>query len=112
MKNYRAGIDIGSTTVKLVVLDDDNTMIYGNYRRHSIHTQRTLADLLKDARQRLGECTICAKITGSGSINLGKALGIDFEQDSDMLPRRPMWQSNSVARMPKLFISKTVWKKE
>ena len=81
MKNYRAGIDIGSTTVKLVVLDDDNTMIYGNYRRHSIHTQRTLADLLKDARQRLGECTICAKITGSGSINLGKALGIDFEQE-------------------------------
>lgn len=81
MREYRAGIDIGSTTVKLVVLDDDNHIIYGNYRRHGAHTQKTLADLLRDAAQQLGECTISAKITGSGSINLGCALGIDFEQE-------------------------------
>ena len=54
MKNYRAGIDIGSTTVKLVVLDDHNKIIYGNYCRHGAHTQKTLAELLIDAKQKLG----------------------------------------------------------
>ena len=34
MKTYRAGIDIGSTTVKLVVLDEHNEIIFGDYRRH------------------------------------------------------------------------------
>ena len=58
MKNYRAGIDIGSTTVKLVVLDDENRIIYGNYRRHGAHTQKTLADLLKEAKEKLGNCTL------------------------------------------------------
>ncbi len=81
MRNYRAGIDVGSTTVKLVMLDENNQTIYGEYRRHGAHTQKTLAELLKDAKQKLGECTISARITGSGSINLGKALGIDFEQE-------------------------------
>ena len=81
MKNYHAGIDIGSTTVKLVVLDKENKIVYGNYRRHGAHTQKTLAELLTDARQKLGECTLSAKITGSGSINLGKALDIDFDQE-------------------------------
>ena len=46
MKIYRAGIDIGSTTVKLVVLDDSNDIIYGKYRRHQANTQGTLAELM------------------------------------------------------------------
>ena len=48
MNTYRTGIDIGSTTVKLVVLDDNDNIIYGDYRRHQAHTQQTLADLLKN----------------------------------------------------------------
>ena len=43
MKTYNAGIDIGSTTVKLVVLDETDKIIYGEYRRHCAHTQSTLA---------------------------------------------------------------------
>ena len=81
MKHYRTGIDIGSTTVKLVVLDDDDKIIYGEYRRHLANTQETLAQLLKDASAKLGECELCIKITGSGSINLGKAMGIEFIQE-------------------------------
>ncbi len=81
MKSYRAGIDIGSTTVKLVLLDDDDTIIYGKYRRHQAHTQETLAALLQDARETVGECSLQVKITGSGSINLGNALGIEFVQE-------------------------------
>ena len=81
MKIYRAGIDIGSTTVKLVVLDDSNDIIYGKYRRHQANTQGTLAELMGEAKEALGECRLKLKITGSGSINLGKALGIGFVQE-------------------------------
>ena len=81
MKEYRAGIDIGSTTVKLVIIDDKDNMIFGEYRRHCAHTQSTLAELLSEAREGLGDCTLKCKITGSGAINLGKALSIDFVQE-------------------------------
>ena len=81
MKTYRAGIDIGSTTVKLVVLDENNKIIFGDYRRHHAHTQETLNSLLKSAQQKIASCMLKVKITGSGSINLGKALDIGFVQE-------------------------------
>lgn len=81
MRTYRAGIDIGSTTVKLVLLNDDNEIIYGKYRRHGANTQGALAELLKEAKENIGECELRTKITGSGSINLAKALGIEFVQE-------------------------------
>ena len=81
MKHYRAGIDIGSTTVKLVVLNDENKILYGKYKRHHAHTQETLCELLREARDELGLVELQMSITGSGSINLGKALDIDFVQE-------------------------------
>ena len=81
LNTYRAGIDIGSTTVKLVVLDAEDHIIYGQYRRHMAKTQETLAALLREATETLGDCALKVKITGSGSINLGKALGIEFVQE-------------------------------
>lgn len=78
---YRAGIDIGSTTVKLVLIDGENNIVYGKYKRHQARTQETLASLLRKAKEQLGECEIGVKITGSGAINLGKALGIEFVQE-------------------------------
>lgn len=81
MVKYRAGIDIGSTTVKLVVLDDNNKIIYGKYRRHMARTQETLAELLCEAETQIGDSLLSVRITGSGSINLGKELGIEFVQE-------------------------------
>ena len=81
MNTYRAGIDVGSTTVKLVVLDEEGRIIFGEYMRHLAHTQETLSELLKHALAQLGECLLNVRITGSGSINLGKALGIGFVQE-------------------------------
>ncbi len=78
---YKAGIDIGSTTVKLVITDAENRIIYDSYRRHRSQTQQTLAELLRDARKSTDIGSIRAKVTGSGSITLGKALGIGFEQE-------------------------------
>ena len=80
-KIYTAGIDIGSTTVKLVVLNERKEILFGQYRRHLAHTQQTLAALLREAREQLGDCELHVAITGSGSINLGKALSIGFVQE-------------------------------
>ena len=84
MKEYRAGIDIGSTTVKLVILDDKDQILYGEYKRHSAHIQETLTELLKEAHHLLGNSKLRVKITGSGSMNLGKALEIEFVQVQHM----------------------------
>ena len=81
MKEYRAGIDIGSTTVKLTVLGENNEILFGEYRRHGAHTQETLRDLLKEAQTALGHCELKLKITGSGAINLAQALELGFVQE-------------------------------
>lgn len=81
MHEFRAGIDIGSTTVKLAALNENDEIIYGEYRRHHAQTQQTLAELLKDFRKRVGSCNLRCRITGSGSINLGKAMNIGFVQE-------------------------------
>lgn len=75
------GIDIGSTTVKVLVLGEDRSVLYSDYRRHCAHTQETLSDLLKEAQSVVKDEPVTAGITGSGSINLGKALGIPFVQE-------------------------------
>ncbi len=81
MQVYRAGIDIGSTTVKLVLLDEQDRILFGKYVRHGARTQEALAELLNDAHREVGDCDLIPRITGSGSINLGKALGIPFVQE-------------------------------
>ncbi len=81
MNTFRAGIDIGSTTVKLVLTDADGRLIYGQYRRHQARTQETLGDLLREARKAVGPCELNIRITGSGALNLSKALEIEFVQE-------------------------------
>ena len=58
MVTYLAGIDVGSTTVKLVIADTDGNILFGEYRRHHAHTKSTLCALLKEAYERLGECQL------------------------------------------------------
>ncbi len=81
MKAYRAGIDIGSTTVKLLIIDDGGNTVWAKYRRHLSHTQATLAALLSEASADLGEISLKVKITGSGAISLAKAMNIEFVQE-------------------------------
>ena len=81
MSTYRLGIDIGSTTVKVVMVDENGKIVFGKYERHLSHTQDKLYSLLCEVRRELGECDVKAKITGSGAISLGKALNIGFVQE-------------------------------
>jgi len=92
MNCYRTGIDVGSTTVKVVLLDENCSPVFERYCRHHAHTQKTLADILKEARETLGSCRLQCAITGSGGMGLGKALEIPFVQEvtavADALKRK------------------------
>ena len=65
MKKHTLGIDIGSTTVKIAILDENDTLVFSDYERHFANIQETLADLLQKAEDQLGELTLCPVITGS-----------------------------------------------
>lgn len=81
MSLYTLGVDIGSTTVKISILDEDNRMIFADYRRHFANIQETLEALLQEAHDQYGEMTLCPVITGSGGLTLAKHLGIPFVQE-------------------------------
>ncbi|MBQ6625148.1 MAG: 2-hydroxyglutaryl-CoA dehydratase, partial [Clostridia bacterium] len=81
MMEYRAGIDVGSTTVKLAVIDENNNIVFGVYRRHMAQCREVLAELLKEAAEKTGIKKLKINITGSGSINLSKSLDIPFVQE-------------------------------
>ena len=78
---YRLGIDIGSTTVKIAVIDDDNQILFADYERHYANIQETLAALLKKCRELLGEILLHPSITGSGGLTLSGHLHISFVQE-------------------------------
>ena len=79
--SYRLGIDIGSTTVKIAVLNQDNTLLFADYERHFANIQETLADLLAKAREKLGELSVHPVITGSGGLTLANHLEVPFVQE-------------------------------
>ena len=57
-KKYTLGIDIGSTTVKIAILDEENQLLFADYERHFANIQETLAHLLGEAHEKLGELTM------------------------------------------------------
>ena len=77
----RMGIDIGSTTVKIAVLDDSNTPLFKSYRRHFADIQETMGRLLAEAYEELGDILVRPVITGSGGLTLAKHLAIPFVQE-------------------------------
>ena len=81
MKNHTLGIDIGSTTVKIAVLDENETLLFADYERHFANIQETLANLLQKAYDQLGELSLCPVITGSGGLTLANHLDIPFVQE-------------------------------
>ncbi len=80
-KHLKAGLDIGSTTVKLSILNEKNEPLYCNYKRHQLDLLNTVINLIDEAPKELqkAKMTICA--TGSGAIALSQKAGIGFEQE-------------------------------
>ncbi len=76
----RLGIDVGSTTVKLVLLDDANKILYKRYERHMSSVFDKVAELLSDFKKEY-DGNFKVTITGSGGLSLSKKLEIPFEQE-------------------------------
>ena len=81
MNTYYLGIDIGSTTVKVVILNKENEVLFREYRRHFANIQETVADLLEESREKLGEYNVRTCITGSGGLALADKMGVEFTQE-------------------------------
>ena len=84
MKNKnlnKLGIDIGSTTVKIAILDEQDNLLFSDYERHFANIRETLTDLLQKAFTKLGNCKVAPMITGSGGLTLAKHLEIPFVQE-------------------------------
>ena len=78
---YTLGIDIGSTTVKVALLNENNDVVFSDYERHFANIQDTLSSLLGKAIYKLGDNYVSPVITGSGGLSLAKHLGIPFVQE-------------------------------
>ena len=78
---YTLGIDIGSTTVKVALLNDTKELLYSDYQRHHSNIKEALHELLKHAISESGDLTIHPVITGSGGLSLANLLGVPFVQE-------------------------------
>jgi predicted CoA-substrate-specific enzyme activase len=75
------GIDIGSTTVKIAVLDDSRQCLHACYVRHYTDIRQKVWDLLQTAYEMFGNRQVTIAITGSGGIALAEYLHITFVQE-------------------------------
>ena len=80
-RDYTLGIDVGSTTVKVALLDPTHHLLFGDYRRHHAEIRETLYALLVEIHDKFGNIKVHPVITGSGGLNLANHLGVPFEQE-------------------------------
>ncbi|MBE5935135.1 MAG: 2-hydroxyglutaryl-CoA dehydratase [Lachnospiraceae bacterium] len=80
-QRYTLGIDIGSTTVKVAILNVAHEVIFSDYKRHYANIQETLLGILQDAKNELGNIDISPMITGSGGLALATHLDVPFTQE-------------------------------
>lgn len=78
---YKMGIDVGSTTVKVVVLDNNYQDVYKTYRRHHANIQQTLVEELKVIADKFSENVFKIYISGSAGMGIGERVGIPFIQE-------------------------------
>lgn len=81
MSNLHMGIDVGSTTVKVVVLDNSNNILYSEYRRHFSDIKQTVAELFDEVKEIVKDNPFTVVITGSGGLLLSKMLSLPFVQE-------------------------------
>ena len=81
LMSLRVGIDIGSTTVKVVVLSEQNKLLFRSYERHFSKTRERALETLSSIRGMLAGQDIKTTITGSAGLGVADAAGIDFVQE-------------------------------
>ena len=80
-KVYSLGIDVGSTTVKTVILDDNSEIIRSRYQRHFSKVRETVAEQLEEIANEYSGCEFRLSITGSAGLGLANGGGLPFVQE-------------------------------
>ncbi|MGL5477946.1 MAG: BadF/BadG/BcrA/BcrD ATPase family protein, partial [Clostridium sp.] len=81
MEKFKMGIDVGSTTVKIVVLDSKDKVSFSDYRRHYSDIRNTIITLMKEVYEKIGDREISVTITGSGGLSMSSWLEVKFVQE-------------------------------
>lgn len=82
MKNLlHIGLDVGSTTVKIVVMDENLNVINQNYKRHFSDTKNTICNVLEDLIEKYETFEFTVALTGSGAMSASKFLDLPFIQE-------------------------------
>lgn len=80
-KTLHVGLDVGSTTVKIIVMDQDKNTIYSNYERHFSDTKNTVCNTLVKLLEKFPESQFTIALTGSGAMSAAKFLRVNFIQE-------------------------------
>ena len=76
------GLDVGSTTVKIVVMDDKLNTIYRDYQRHFSDTKNTVCNVLENLAEKYPDSEFTIALTGSGAMSAAKFLDLPFIQET------------------------------
>ncbi len=79
----RIGLDIGSTTIKCVVLNDEGKLIYSSYTRHYSHIKENLLKVIEEVKEKqiIGSNEVYIGMSGSAGMGIAQSLNIDFVQE-------------------------------
>lgn len=80
-QTYRLGLDVGSTTIKLVLTDQKNDIIYERYSRHLSDIKGTLLTVFEEVSRLYPNCEVRAAVTGSGGLSVSRLLRLPFVQE-------------------------------
>ena len=75
------GLDVGSTTVKIVVMNENRNTIYRDYQRHFSDTKNTVCNVLENLATRYPNSLLTIALTGSGAMSAAKFLDLPFIQE-------------------------------
>ena len=75
------GLDVGSTTVKIVVMNETKEIIYKDYRRHFSDTKNTICHMLENLNSKYPQTHYTLALTGAGAMSASKFLGVPFIQE-------------------------------
>ncbi len=81
INTYNLGVDIGSTTMKVAIIDDNNNLIFSDYRRHNANIRHTARTIIGAMYNQLGTCRLRVMITGSVGMGYAERLGFNFAQE-------------------------------
>ena len=80
-ETYHLGMDVGSTTVKMVVLNKNNKLIFSDYRRHYSDIKKTIVELFQETYSKIPNSQITMMVTGSGGMAVSRWMNIPFIQE-------------------------------